>query len=69
MTDDRNPGREPTPDGYFNFYKGKGNVSFLDENGRLMTVEEFEVHIEQKRQKKDHRVIGTGITDDPYRLP
>ncbi|MDP9479933.1 MAG: hypothetical protein M3R38_30435 [Actinomycetota bacterium] len=49
MTEDRDPGREPMPN-------DKGIMSFLDDNGRPMTVEEFEIYIEQKRQKKYHRV-------------
>ncbi len=42
-------------------------VQFLDDDGRPMSHEEWLAYLEEKR--KDHRVIGSGTVEDPYRLP
>ena len=70
IDDDRNPDKDrhpSTPDGYFNFPEGRGQVVFLDDDGRPMTPDEFDAYLEEKR--KDHRVIGSGTKEDPYRAP
>ena len=68
--DDRNPEKDrhpETPDGYFGWPEGYGNVEFLDDDGKPMSREEWLEYLEEKR--KDHRVIGSGTYEDPYRAP
>ncbi len=61
MTDDRNPGREPTPDGYFGWPEGQDSVQFLDENGKPMTRAEWdELMAEKARIRKAKEKEGEG---------
>ena len=66
---ERNPekDRNPVDDGYFGWPPGYGVVQFLDDDGKPMTHEEWLEYLEEKR--KDHRVIGSGTKEDPYRAP
>ncbi len=50
MTDegDRTPEAPNTPDGYFNVPEGKGNVTFLNEDGIPLTAEQWEARIQRR---------------------
>ena len=50
MTDEREP-RYETPDGYFNFPEGYGQVVFHDDDGKPMTPEQFDSYLERKRRE------------------
>ncbi len=61
MADDRDPGREPTPDGYFGWPEGQDSVQFLDEDGKPMTREEWdEIMAEKARKRKARGKEGEG---------
>ncbi len=64
---DNGRGHPGPPDGYFGWPPGYDVVKFLDDDGRSMSHEEWLAYLEEKR--KDHRVIGSGTYEDPYRLP
>ncbi len=64
--DDRNPGREPTPDGYFGWPEGQDSVQFLDENGKPMTREEWDRRMAEKarlRKAKGKPTTGSFFVD------
>ncbi len=59
--EDRNPVREPTPDGYFGWPEGQDAVQFLDEDGKPMTREEWdELMAEKARKRKAKGKEGEG---------
>ncbi len=61
MTDDRNPGREPTPPGYFCWPEGQDGVQFLDEDGNPLTRAEWdEIMAEKARIRKAKGKEGEG---------
>ncbi len=66
MSDERDR-RPPEEGGRFGWLPGYDVVRFLDDDGRPMSHEEWLAYLEEKR--KDHRVIGSGTYEDPYRLP
>lgn len=64
MTDEREPRRYETPDGYFGWPEGEDAVQFLDEDGKPISVEEM--HRRDRENPPD--VIGSGTKEDPYRM-